>query len=672
MQSAGFRYILEELYKKSYFVILPIAWSFVFMEFDSTFTVPKMIRKSAGLYPEIPAQYRRMPDGKFEPITYREMFQFGLDFGAALIELGVKRGEPVGLISDNRAEWQHASIGIMSVGAVDVPRGCDATMIDLEKILSITECSTVIAENSSQVNKIVSLKEKLPAVKRIIVFEPEIKEEVRELAAQSQVEILYFDELIKNGQKYRIEHDGEVEAELEKGSADDTVTIIFTSGTTGNPKGVVLSHRNFLAQLDEIPERIYLNPGDRALNVLPVWHVFEREVEYVILIQGAAICYSKPVGSILLADFKKLNPHILPAVPRVFEAVYDGITKKMRKTGGIIYLMFRFFVRLAVIHKRMQRKMFMKNACFSHYYPVLWWILFIIPWSLMFPLYWLGDFLVFRKIKSMLGSNFRAGVSGGGAFPPNIDEFFWAIGVKVVEGYGLTETAPIVSVRPIADPIFRTIGSPIRGVKARIVDMDGYVLGRCKEGILQIKGPTVMKGYYKHPELTEKVMTVDGWLDTGDLAVFTIHDELQIKGRIKDTIVLRGGENIEPLPIEMKLTESKYIKTAVVVGQDKRYLGVLILVDSEEIRNFAADNGLQYDTFESLLHSEEVQNLYANEINSLINSKNGFKLYERVNKFALITKDFEVGVELSAKQEIMRFRLNEIYRKEIDSMFADS
>ena len=641
------------------------------MVFEENYTVAKMIKNSAEKWPEIPSQYRRLKNGDFEPITYRTMYQTGLDFGAGLLDLGLKRTEPIGLISDNCPEWQQADIGVISIGAVDVPRGCDATLIDLEQILAITECKFCIAQNNSQVKKIMSLKEKLPALKTIIALEDDIKDEVRDACKAGAVELYTFNQLVNSGKKWRVEHKDEIEAEVEKGTGEDLATIIFTSGTTGTPKGVMLTHKNFLAQLDEIPERIYINPGDRALSVLPVWHVFEREVEYVILIQGGSICYSKPIGSILLADFKKLNPHLLPAVPRVFEAVYDGVTKKMRKTGGLVLKLFNFFVGVAKIHKAMQRKMFNENPCFTAYRPVLWWILFILPWSLMWPLYWLGDLLIFRKIKVMLGSNFRAGIAGGGAYPKNIDEFFWAIGVKIVEGYGLTETAPIVAVRPIAAPIYRTIGSPIRGIQARIVDMDGYVLERGQQGILQIKGPTVMKGYYKRPDLTEKVMTVDGWLDTGDLAVFTIHNELQIKGRIKDTIVLRGGENLEPLPIEMKLSESRFIKQAVVLGQDKRYLAALILVDEDEIKNYAAENGIQYDTYENLLASNGIQSLYEGEIANLISSKNGFKMFERINKFTLITKPFEVGVELSAKQEIMRFRINEIYKKEIEAMFVE-
>ncbi|MCQ2583158.1 MAG: long-chain fatty acid--CoA ligase [Treponema sp.] len=643
------------------------------MVLEPNCTVPKLFLKVSEEYPEIICQYKRINNEQSEPITYRETMQLAYDFAAGLLSIGTQRQEKIGLISDNRAEWFQADMGLMLIGATDVPRGCDATVQDLEKILSICECTKTIAENNAQLNKILSIKDKLPNLNTLICFEPEetVKEDVKKLAKDSKVKILFFNDLIKEGQKWRIENKGVVEEELKKGSESELATLIFTSGTTGTPKGVMLTHRNFLAQLDEIPERIFLNPGDKALSVLPVWHVYERLVEYVITCQAGTICYSKPVGSILLADFQRFNPHLMPAVPRVFEAVVDGIFKKMRKTGGIVNAMFTFFYKLAVVHKRMQRKMFRQDACYSSYKTTMWWILFFIPWTLMWPLYWLGNLLVFRKIKAMLGKNFRLGIAGGGAYPKRIDEFFWALGINVVEGYGLTETAPIVAVRPAAAPVFRTIGSAIRGIQVRIVDQEGYILGRCKEGILQVKGPTVMQGYYKNPEKTAEVLSEDGWLNTGDLAILSIHDEICIKGRIKDTIVLRGGENLEPIPIEQKLVESKFIKTAVVLGQDKRYLAALILVNKEEIEYYAQENGIQYDTYENLLASEVIQNLYQTEISNLISAKNGFKMFERINKFALITKDFEIGVELSAKQEIMRFRINELYKKQIDAMYAD-
>lgn len=634
-------------------------------------TVPKLLRKSAMEWPETVAQFARKKDGEFEPVTYRELYQKALDFGAGLLSIGIKRGDLIGLISDNRKEWLQADMGIMAIGATDVPRGCDATLLDLEAIFTITETKYIVTENSAQVKKILSIKEKIPFVKEIIVFD-EPTEEILVEAKNNGITIYSFAEILKFGQTFRIEHKDEVENELEKGQSSDLACIIFTSGTTGTPKGVMLSHGNFLAQLEELPERIMINPGEKALLVLPVWHVFEREVEYVILIQGGSLCYSKPIGSILLADLKKLNPTLLPAVPRVFEAVYDGILRKMRKTGGIVNALFNFFTKVAILHSRMHRLMFNQNVCLTRYYTVAWRFAFIIPWCLLWPLKLLGNLLVFRKIKAMLGTNFRAGIAGGGAYPPVLDDFFWAIGVKIVEGYGLTETAPVISVRPIAAPVFGNVGSPIRGVKCRIVDPDdGFVLKRGQFGAVQIKGPTVMQGYYKRPDLTAKTMTVDGWLDTGDLGYLSIHDEIVLKGRKKDTIVLLGGENVEPLPIELKLSESRYIRQAVVVGQDKHYLGALILVEEDEVKNFAAENGIQYDTYENLINSESIQKLFESEISSLINSKNGFKMFERINKFALITKPFEVGVELSAKQEIMRYRLTEIYKEQINKIFAD-
>ena len=414
-----------------------------------------------------------------------------------------------------------------------------------------------------------------------------------------------------------------------------------------------------------------MKPAERAICVLPVWHVFQRLVEYVIISQAAVLCYSKPIGSILLPDMLALNPTLLPAVPRVFEAVYEGITKKMRRTGGIVEALFNFFTAIAICHSWMDRKMFRKNFMTHNEFTPGYWLLFIIPWLLLYPWKLLGNVLVFKKVKAMLGTNFRAGVAGGGAYPKAIDQFFWALGINVVEGYGMTETAPVVAVRPVDAPIFGCIGTPIRGVSARIVDMEGNVLKPGNKGVLQIKGGTVMKGYYKRPELTEKAISPDGWLDTGDLAIESIHGELKILGRVKDTIVLTGGENIEPLPLEAKMQESRFIQTAVVVGQDQRNLGALILPNQEEFELWANENNISFKDFEDLVKKPEAYKLIEDEIKELINAKNGFRMFEKIVKFAFLTKPFEVGKELSAKQEIMRYKLTEIYEKEIKGIFKD-
>ena len=638
-------------------------------------TLPKLFRKSAEKYPEFSAQLFRTKDGTYAETNYHDCYQKALDFSGALLKFGVKRGDKIGLIADNRREWEQADMGLLAIGAIDTPRGCDASEKDLSYILSFSEVEYVIAENEAQVKKIINIRPKVPTLRAVVSFD-EIDPSVEKQLADANLRYHLFEDLQKLGHEWRKENPDVVEQELEKGQWDDLATIIFTSGTTGTPKGVMLSHGNILTQLDEVTERIFLNPGERALCVLPVWHAFQRAVEYVILSQGGTLCYSKPIGSVLLQDLQKLDPYLLPAVPRVWEAVYDGIWRKMRKTGGLVYIMFRFFVAEAMLWCSIDRKLRRKNSRFGRDYLGFWWPVLVLPWLLLYPIKMLGNLLVFRKIRAMLGKNFRSGIAGGGAYPENIDKFFWAVGVKVCEGYGLTETAPIVCVRPIVDPVMRNVGTPLRGMQVRVVDDDGIILGRCKKGNLQIKGGCVMQGYYKRPDLTDKVMTVDGWFDTGDIAILTVDGEIQLRGRKKDTIVLLGGENIEPLPIESKIKESRFVASAVVFGtnekgEDQRYLTAIILPSQDELVSYAEENGIQADTYEKLVETEAIQKLIENEVAEAVNSKNGFKAYERINKIALITKPFEVGVEMSAKQEIMRYRIAEIYKDKIAKMYAD-
>lgn len=639
-------------------------------------TLPKLLRKSAGKWPEVPAQLSHTKTGGYREVNYHDLFENALDFSGALLDLGVKRGDKIGLIADNREEWEQADMGLLSIGAIDTPRGCDATESDLAYILSFSETAVSIVENEAQVKKLLNIKKSVPSLQTIISFE-EVSDDTKAECDAAGVRCLAFRDLQKSGHEWRKLHPDAVEQELEKGRTDDLATIIFTSGTTGTPKGVMLTHGNILCQLDEVTERIFLNPGERALLVLPVWHAFQRAVEYVILCQGGTLCFSKPIGSVLLQDLQKLDPYLLPAVPRVWSAVYDGIWRKMRKTGGAVFALFRFFVAEALLWCRIDRKLRRKNTRFGPDYLGFWWPVLVLPWLLLYPVKLLGNVLVFRKIRAMVGKNFRSGIAGGGAFPENVDAFFWAIGVNVQEGYGLTETAPIISVRPVADPIFRNVGTPLRGIEVRVVDDDGIILGRCRKGTLQVKGGCVMQGYYKRPDLTDKVMTVDGWFDTGDIAVLSVNNEIQLRGRKKDTIVLQGGENIEPLPIEAKINESRYVSTSVVFGTnekgvDQKYLVALVLPDQDSVESWAEENGMPFKSYEELVQTEAVQRLLEGEVFEQVSVKNGFKSYERINKIAIITKPFEVGVELSAKQEMMRYRVAELYKDKLEKLYKEA
>lgn len=634
-------------------------------------TLPRVFRETATTYPEVAFQMSKIGEDIWESVSYKDALETVKTIAGGLVSIGVKRGEHIGLISDNRKEWLQIDLALLSLGAIDIPRGCDATIGDLEYILSFAEAQIVIVENKAQIEKVLGIKDKLPLVTTFIALEDQ-EDKVFESCKNSNIELLTFNQLIKKGEAFNKENPNKIDEEMDKGKKDDLASIIFTSGTTGQPKGVMLTHGNFLAQLEDINERIWLNPGDRGLLVLPVWHAFERSVEYVVLSQGATLCYSKPIGPILLADLKYLNPQVLPAVPRVFEAVYEGIYKKMRKTGGITLKVFDFFVAIALFHSKLDRVLFDKTTRYGIDKRWLQWPAFVLPWLVCYPIKLLGGAIVFRKIRAMLGNNFRGAVAGGGALPPAIDKFFWAIGVKLVEGYGLTETAPIISVRPFNRPVLGNVGRPIRELAAKVVDpVTGKEVKRGKKGALLVKGPTVMQGYYKRPDLTEKVIDENGWFNTGDLARLTANYEIVLCGRIKDTIVQLGGENVEPAPIEMKIQESRYIKTAVVVGQDQRYLAALVVPEKSEIEQFAKDAKLSYKKYEDLARSPEIKRLLEGEISHRINSKNGFKMFERINKIAVLPKEFEVGAELSAKQEISRYKINDIYSSEIKKLFKD-
>jgi long-chain acyl-CoA synthetase len=631
-------------------------------------TIPLMFLETVKKNPDITAQFAKDGSGEFRAISYAALLEDIKAFAAGLLELGVGRGDRVGLISDNRREWMLIDLALLGLGAADVPRGCDATEQEIRYILSFSECGVSILENDKQLRKVTANKDGMPLLKTVILLErPEAAS--RAAAEGAGLSVLSFDEIAALGAARFARSPSEYLDEAAKGKRDDIATLIYTSGTTGEPKGVMLSHGNFLYQTEQLPRILTIKPGETWLSVLPVWHSFERILQYVILVSSASIAYSKPVGAIMLADMQSIRPQWMASVPRIWELIKDGVYRAINSQGGAKKVLFRFFVGAGTSFAFFRNHLLGLMPDFKHRSRLLEVLASLIPFALLSPVYGLGSVLVFGKIKQKLGGRFVAGVSGGGALPAAVDRFFGALGILVLEAYGLTETAPAISSRLHHRPVTGTVGPALEGTEVKIVGEKGEALPHGRQGVIMVRGPQVMKGYYKRPELTAKVLSGEGWLDTGDLGMLTRNGEIRITGRAKDTIVLRGGENVEPMPIEQKLCESEYIQAAIVLGQDQKYLAALIVPDRDAVSSWAAENRVPIIDYEDLLRQPEVIELIDAEMNELVNSRFGFKSFERIFRFTLLAAPFEAGRELSAKQEIKRHAINEIHAKQIKKLF---
>jgi long-chain acyl-CoA synthetase len=631
-------------------------------------TLPLMLRSRVRELPEILIQYAKDPAGWFTTKSYHQFYNEMRWVASGLLELGVKRGDLVGIISDNRQEWLAADFGILSIGAADVPRGCDSTLQELTYILGFTDCAVCFAENQKQAAKILSIRNELPKLTTLITFETA---DAETLAAgeQKEVKILSYTELLGSGKNRRAARPGEVDAEIDKGKRDDLASIIFTSGTTGEPKGAMLTHGTFLSQLPPFRLVFETKPGDIWLSVLPVWHVFERAIEYIILYYSNGIAYSKPISSVLMADFVNIKPHWMVAVPRVWEAIMDGIYRNVKQMGRLRKFFFNFFVSLGLMYTYFKDLCFGLLPNFHGRVRAIDAVLGFFPWLFLLPAGGLARLIVFRRLKLRLGGRFKAGISGGGALQAKVDHFFNAVGIRLQNGYGLTETSPIVSVRQYRKSRRGTIGQLLGDVEVKILGKNGALLPPGHSGVLYVRGSRVMKGYYKKPELTAAVLDEEGWFNTGDIVMRTRDNELRITGRVKDTIVLRGGENVEPVPIEAKLKESPRIAQCMVVGQDQKYLAALIVPVQEAVMAFAEENNIPIVDWELLLQQPEIIELLANDISDLVGPEASFKPFERIYKFKLLPRPFQPGTEFSAKGEPLRHKVNANYAREIQSLF---
>ncbi|NNM66634.1 MAG: AMP-binding protein [Spirochaetales bacterium] len=639
-------------------------------------SVVRWVQDLAHRQPDRPAQYVKAnslagasASNPFTPVSYKEFWSRIEAFGAGLKDLGVTKGSHVALISDNRPEWLIADLAVLGLGAVDVPRGNDATQEEIAYIVAHADCSWAIVENQAQLERLLAIFTPALPLRALIVLDNSLGTHRK---APSSLQLLNASEVLILGQKALHLDPQTFARSLDSVREDDLATLIYTSGTTGEPKGVMLTHRSFIFQMERALKILELQPEDVFLSVLPIWHSYERAIEYIVLGGGASIGYSRPVGKIMLEDMAALKPTWFISVPRIWESIRSAIYRNIKSKGRLVRVVFDFFIGIGSRYADLRDKFFNRWPRYVPHWPLGTRVTTALPLLFLLPLRQLGDLLIFKKLRQLLGGFFIAGISGGGALPRHVDDFFRAVGVLVLEGYGLTETAPVLSVRLRFHPVPLTVGPMLPDVEFEIRDEATLsVLSPGQKGVLWVKSPQVMLGYYKRPDLTQAVV-IDGWLNTGDLAVSTLNKEIRIVGRVKDTIVLLGGENVEPEPIEQRLLQSEFIDQVMVVGQDQKYLGALIVPNSELLEAFAQDRNLSYMDREDLLENPVVLEYVREIIQHLVNPRSGFKPFECVYQFKLLARPFEPVVEVTASLKLRRLVIAERRAQTIQSLFRNA
>ncbi|MFW5995464.1 MAG: AMP-dependent synthetase/ligase, partial [Spirochaetia bacterium] len=491
-------------------------------------------------------------------------------------------------------------------------------------------------------------------------------------ARDRQVGIRTLPQLLERASSEETTSRKKLEELMATGDEDDPVTILYTSGTSGVPKGVVLTHRSFLFQIERVPDRLPIERGQVVMSALPIWQSFERACEYIALASGGTIAYSKPMLRALFSDLRMYRPHYTTGVPRLWEGLQRSYQTELSGSS------LRISTRLADSWARTRDKVAGRTPVWSREPGILSRLL-LAPFAALVYLPGIaGRHIAYRKLRRRFGPRFVAGISGGGAVPGHTAQFFRAAGITLLEGYGLTETGPILALQDYFHPVTGTVGRLLPEVEFRIINETGGEAGIGEHGVLRVRCPSIMNGYYRNPELTSAVLD-SGWLDTGDIVSRSRAGELAIIGRAKDTIILLGGENVEPEPIEEHLRRSPLIEDAMVVGQDRRYLAALIVVDPHEAARILKEHG-QHDIYEDtsrvtpsrrkLAGSSLLHNRVRQDIAECISAGAGYRLHEQIYRFVLIPRTFRKPDELTHTGKKRRRVIEANFREDIRALYT--
>jgi long-chain acyl-CoA synthetase len=563
----------------------------------------------------------------WQAVSAKEMLRRVAGLSRALGELGIKAGDRVGLFSANCPEWAIADLAILGLGGVTVPVYFHESPERLTYILNDSGARVVFTSGEEQARKISECRGQLPELEHVISAAS---------PADLHGDILRYEALIASAGDADI---AQYRVRAEEVTGEQLATIIYTSGTTGEPKGVMLSHANITSNAIDSGLDIEALPGDVALSFLPLAHVYERTVDYSYFFRGITVAYIEQTEMVSQA-LLEVHPTTVAAVPRFFEKIYATIIEKGRREAGLKRAIFDWALRVATA-----------AAPWKAYGKTV---------STGVRLRWrIANAIVYSKIRAGMGGRVRTFMCGSAPLAVELLEFFWTIDLPILQGYGLTETSPVVSASTMKSNRIGAVGRPIAGVQVKIAE-DGEIL---------VKGNCVMQGYYHKPDATAEVLTADGWLLTGDIGRLDAEGYLYITDRKKELLKTAGGKFVAPAPIENLLKTSPLITNAMVVGDRRKFVSVLVVVNFAGIEAEARKAGREFQTQAQMLADPWVRDLYTRELERLTAP---LAQYEKPKRFALIEKDFTyAGGELTYTMKLRRRVIEERYQDVIARLYAD-
>jgi len=566
-------------------------------------------------------------EGKYVPISTEEFADSVKYFSLGLRDLGLEAGDKLIILSENRPEWVISDIANLCLGGITVPIYTSLLPEQIKYIIDDSDAKIVVVSDQGQWQKIEAIKSELTKVTSYITYLSEAPEGV-----------LTFDQVSEKGRKMDKQNPGLFEKMALEVKPDAIASIIYTSGTTGPPKGVMLTHNNIFSNVKTCSSILPFKDTDTVLSFLPLSHILERMAMFAYLYNGMSIGFAESIDT-LGENLLEVRPHIMVNVPRVLEKIYAKVIDNVQVSSSLKRKIFFWAVKVG---RKYGRKKILNQP---------------ISKLLQFKRN-LANKLVFSKVYAKTGGRVRFFLCGGAALSKDIGEFFYAIGLTVIEGYGLTETSPVITANTFENLKFGTVGKPIPGVDVRI-DEDGEIL---------TKGPHVMNGYYKK-EAASREAFEGGWFHTGDIGHFDKEGFLVITDRKKDIIVTSGGKNVAPQPIEGILNLNPYISNALVIGDSRKFISALVVPNFEKLEEYAKQKNISFEDHCDLVKKEEIVRFIQEQVDR---SAPNLASYEKVKKIALLDKEFEIEKgEITPTLKVKRNIVEEKYRGVIDAMYRE-